>query len=346
MSHEKKSTEAVASSPAAYSPNSLGMSRPEVRPLQKVAMDNQNEDDSPLQMYGGNVSEYKAFSIPAQDKNSKAEAPDIKPFQLKADKTGLSDASLNNKGPIQLKEEMWIGSTKYKLGSFKKVEDDTGSPLNTDQRLIVSHWMKQEIEFKDNAEFAAELATLLLNWEKQKVFYPTTTAVTTAQSADSTVKMYSSRSFGDIKQLYLWANGKVTLVGFEEFVAAQNPTGEAPGAPFKAHFGDRAHTIKHWNQKKTAGTGVGLISIDMKPAGVTAIQKEKTEGRIAKGGEGYVAGKVGLKHEKNFYSAAIGDKKETWDAIAPNIQQIELHDWSPKPDPAPVAEEAGEAQAD
>lgn len=62
-------------------------------------------------------------------------------------------------------------------------------------------------------------------------------------------------------------------------------------------------------------------------SGVNAIQKEKQQKNITKGGEGYKPGKIGLKSEKNFYSAATGDKSETWDKLKTQIKRTELHDW-------------------
>ncbi|MGB8192725.1 MAG: hypothetical protein WCF67_12435 [Chitinophagaceae bacterium] len=244
----------------------------------------------------------------------------------------LQDISTSS-APIQLaKNTMLIGKSKYKLGNYN-IPRANGQAFTEDEKLIITHWMTQEIEFQTLAEFENELATLKPNWEKQKVFYQTDTAMgNTPQHANSTVRMYSARTLAVIDELYLWATANdIDTEGFadpaHDYLAARNPNRQHLDAPFKAHFGDRAHTIKHWHQKQSAGGGVGLISIDLNPSGVTAIQKEKADKNIKKGGEGYQAGKIGLKSEKNFYSAAIGDKKDTWDKLKSQIQKIVLHEW-------------------
>ena len=233
-------------------------------------------------------------------------------------------------GVVQMaKDTMKIGKDSYKLGDTIKLGNAIGQALTEDEKLVVSHWMKQEVEFKNQTEFLNELAALLPNWEKQKVFYPTETGVTTAQDPNSRVRLYSARSLDAIDNLYLWAKSNaITHVGFNAYVTARNPAGAAPRAPMKAHFGDRAHTMKHWNQKKSGGGHVGLVSIDLNTTGAAAINKRKTDEKISTGhGEGFVTGEIGLKHEKNFYSAAIGESSETWDALLNQIDQIELHSW-------------------
>lgn len=229
------------------------------------------------------------------------------------------------------KNTMEIGSAKYTLGQYSKLAGDIDDKdeFNDDEKLILTHWMKQEVKFENMDEFSEELNILLRNWEKQKVFYPTTSSMQdTEQDEDSTVRMYSSRTLEGIDKLFLWArvNG-IKRVGFSNYMSIRRVRGDVEGTPFKGHFGDRAHTIKHWNQKKNSGDGVGLISIDLNTSGVTAIESEKSQGKIAKGGEGYQKGKIGLKNEKNFYSAAIGANVETWNKLKTQIQQIELHSW-------------------
>ena len=340
---EKRGAEVVhSSSPAAHSHKSAGISRVAVQPIQKSSTDRQSQENAPFQPYEKDVPEIKAFSISTVGENSQSGVQGAKPFQLKANETGLRMTSDSNMKTIQLKEEMWIGSKKYAPGTFRQIEEDTNSTLNGDQRKIVTQWIEQEIEFKDAAEFRAELAILLKNWEKQKVFYKNNdTTVTAAQEANSTVRMFSSRNLDAIDKLYLWAVANdLQTEGFGSYMTTRtaqiSSIATAPVAPFKGHLADRAHTIKHWHQKKTAGTGVGLISIDLKAAGVTAVQEARNGQKITGGGEGTKVGKIGFKAESNFYSAAMGETNATWDVLKPYVKQITLHNWEAPPAPPVV----------
>lgn len=90
MSHKNRSTEpARCSSAVAHHPNSSGISQPAVQPFQMASIEKKSEDNAPFQMYDGSVPEIKTFSMPAEVKNKQTVSPDIKPFQLKPNNTGL-----------------------------------------------------------------------------------------------------------------------------------------------------------------------------------------------------------------------------------------------------------------
>lgn len=78
MQQESRSVQTVhsPSSAAANRHSSSGISQPAVQPLQKTAIEKQHEDDSPVQIHDGDQGEMNR---------------DLKPIQLKPNKTGLPD---------------------------------------------------------------------------------------------------------------------------------------------------------------------------------------------------------------------------------------------------------------
>ncbi|WP_177189454.1 DUF4157 domain-containing protein [Chitinophaga sp. YR573] len=54
-----------------------------------ASIEKKSKDNGTFQMYNGSVPEIKTFSMPAEVKNKQTVTPDIKPFQLKPNNTGL-----------------------------------------------------------------------------------------------------------------------------------------------------------------------------------------------------------------------------------------------------------------
>ena len=72
----------TSSSAAANKHRSAGISRPAVQPVQAM-LTGKNGEDAPFQINDERTAETRAFSLPAETKNDRRDALDIKPFQLK-----------------------------------------------------------------------------------------------------------------------------------------------------------------------------------------------------------------------------------------------------------------------
>lgn len=214
-------------------------------------------------------------------------------------------------------DKLTVGKTDYSLGDYKKIAKDLGRELTDTEKSVLTGWTNGNVQFADQKEFDVELTRAGGDWDSQKVFY---SADNLKNTTATSLKLYSARSEEDASALYAWAktNG-ITLSG-KAFAMPK----EVPTAPFAGHFGDRAHTIKHWRQKTSGGKKACLLIIKISEAGV----KDMKAATPSKGGEGKSKGGFGLKYEKGALSVAVGANNETWEWFKKSkiITSIEILD--------------------
>jgi hypothetical protein len=128
-----------------------------------------------------------------------------------------------------------------------------------------------------------------------------------------------------VQRILWWAlQNNIPIEGFETHKRFRflKPGDAKIDAPFKGHFGDRSHTVKHMRQKQDSF----LISIVLNASGSRALTELKKDSEnITKSAEGYERGALGMKSEADFVSVAIGASTETWDYLKDKIQLIRLH---------------------
>jgi hypothetical protein len=215
-----------------------------------------------------------------------------------------------------------VGAYQFGLGDYKKMEAKLKKlKLAEEAKPIVDYLVKGEMTFADQEDFEEALNYLVACWGAQRIFYGKENFVEWKAAAGAPPPtLYSGRPLEQATALYHWAKAKgipVTVVGVDPFIASADPES---AAPFKGHFGDRVQTLKHMKQKQ-AGGAVCLVGIELNKEGSRALRGVQ---KIEKGGEGYVKGKFGLKHEKESISVAIGDTVQTWDFLANTIEGITL----------------------
>lgn len=186
-------------------------------------------------------------------------------------------------------------------------------------------------EFVDLDDFIKEMNVMRRDWGAQKLFYDKPRSLTEkpgdveGQEADRTITLYSARGSEKVQRILWWAlQNNIPIEGFEHqrrfrLLRPGDPTIDAP---FKGHFGDRSHTVKHLRQKQDSV----LISIVLNASGTKALRDlKKDEANITKSAEGYERGAFGLKSEADFVSVALGASSDTWDYLKNKIQVIRLH---------------------
>ena len=214
---------------------------------------------------------------------------------------------------------MKIGKSVYKVGEYKKiVDDEVIKDLAEDEKVIITHWMKQEVEYPTEDDFTIELAETKKRWANQGVFYAIEAWKKNKDVKDD-VRLFSARPKDDGKALYAWATKNKIPVSGKNLGALKG--GGDTDAPLKGHFGDKAHTLKHWKQKSSSGS-VCLITIVLNKDGVSALKGvSKVE---KKGGEGYDSENFGLKQESEFVSVAITNSSGVWNKLKKWIARVEF----------------------
>ncbi|MHC1755860.1 MAG: DUF4157 domain-containing protein [Methanosarcina sp.] len=250
-------------------------------------------------------------------------------------------------GPVQ--RQMKIGEDKYDPGSTITLSKHFPDGLTEDDRLIIDHWIKQDVEFANMTEFKEELTHAVQHWNKQSIFYPRKEIkapqkgkkapqngkkaqqyekhreIEKEKQSTDPLCLYSARKYEEAHKLYLWArSNRIDNEGFDDFPVFNEKEGvyyDKPSAPFAGHFGDRAHTRSYFHRY---GNGKDkpacLIRVELTEKGAEAIKQRVDEGwavqgGIAKGGEGIEPGKYGLKHENHAISVGLGASTETWNMI-------------------------------
>lgn len=223
------------------------------------------------------------------------------------------------------------GSRKDFEKRYQLERGGTGLILSEAEIYLYDVLAGQDVEFEGVDEFIGELAILLRDWGGQKFFYEIpqkginsdrtikTLRDLAGQADDTHIRLYSARKATDVQNLFNWAStSNVAMTGFDGFAASASED-----APFKGHFGDRAHTVKHYNQKK--GQGARLICLHLNASGSQEVRTVRNDPSfIAKGGEGSSAGGFGLKSENNYVSVALGKSRATWDHMKDKISRVEL----------------------
>ncbi|MDR7334599.1 DUF4157 domain-containing protein [Roseateles asaccharophilus] len=211
-------------------------------------------------------------------------------------------------------------------------EKGTLLDLSEAQVTIYDTLAGQEVEFDSLDECLRELNQTLADWGGQKFFYETplkglkgeTTVKkrndVAGQNPGTDIKLYSARGADDVQALYDWATlNNIPTLNFTGFVQV----GAAVEAPLKGHFGDRAHTVKHYRQKRASGAR--LICLHLNAAGSKEVRDVRDSPNfISKGGEGKSVGGFGLKSETGYVSVALGKAKATWDHLKGKIATVEL----------------------
>jgi hypothetical protein len=186
-------------------------------------------------------------------------------------------------------------------------------------------------EFVDLDDFIKEMNIMRRDWGAQKLFYEKPGSLTEkvgdvqGQEANRTITLYSARGSEKVQRILWWAlQNNVPIEGFDRQRSFRflKPGDPQIDAPFKGHFGDRSHTVKHMRQKKDSF----LISIVLNSAGTNALRELKKERtNITKSAEGYERGAFGMKSEADFVSVALGASADTWNYLKDKIQVIRLH---------------------
>jgi len=73
------------------SQDSSGLSKPAVIPIQKVSLDGLTEHEAPNELSDEHLPRPGSFVDPYVNRNAIPASPDVKPFQLKPNNTGLPD---------------------------------------------------------------------------------------------------------------------------------------------------------------------------------------------------------------------------------------------------------------
>lgn len=214
---------------------------------------------------------------------------------------------------------MTIKGTEYESGDYPKLKELLKVKTLTEvEERIITYWAKCEVEFKSLEIFTQELKTLKGSWDRQKLFYGESLFKEWAKSAEkSAPKLFSARPYMDAVKLYWWAKQEgLRLGGKHDYLSRTDQV--TTSAPFSGHFGDRAQTFKHRQQKSSGGGSVVLVIIELNPAGAKSLSGAKIES----GGEGKNKGSFGLKQEKESISVAIGGSNETWTFLKNKISEI------------------------
>ena len=185
-------------------------------------------------------------------------------------------------------------------------------------------------DFVDLDDFIKEMNIMRRDWGAQKLFYEKPGSLTEelgdvrGQEANRTITLYSARGKEKVQRLLWWAfENNIPIEGFERQRDFQflKPGDVNVDAPFKGHFGDRSHTVKHMRQKSGY-----LISIVLNSGGTKALKDlKKDPANITKSAEGYERGAFGMKSEADFVSVALGGNADTWNYLKDKIQKIRLH---------------------
>jgi hypothetical protein len=243
-------------------------------------------------------------------------------------------------------QRMKIGGVEYKRGdtvkfsaaylAAKKRKLDAGElrkRFGTDEagfNVLFNVLATGTADFADLDDFIKEMNIMRRDWGAQKLFYEKPGSLTEelgdvqGQEANRTITLYSARGKEKVQRILWWAlQNNIPVEGFDrqrDFRFLM-PGDARIDAPFKGHFGDRSHTVKHIRQKSGY-----LISIVLNPAGSKALTDLKDDpASLKKGAEGYKRGAFGLKTEADFVSVAIGESADTWDYLKDRIQKIRLH---------------------
>ena len=255
-------------------------------------------------------------------------------------------ATAGNSAVTRMLQRMKIGGVEYTRGATVKFAADylaakkrkldaaeIRAVFGTDERgfnVLFNVLATGTADFVDIDDFIKEMNIMRRDWGSQKLFYEKPESLTAVlgdvegQEANRTITLYSARGSEKVQRLLWWAfQNHIPVEGFEEegdfeLLTARQATIDAP---FKGHFGDRSHTVKHMRQK-----GGRLISIVLNASGSKALRDVKKDPEsLKKGAEGYKRGGFGLKTEADFVSVAIGVNAETWDWLKDKILKIRLH---------------------
>jgi hypothetical protein len=256
-------------------------------------------------------------------------------------------ATAGNSAVSRMIQRMKIGGVEYTRGSTVKFAtdylaatkrkldaDEIRARFGTDERgfnVLFNVLATGTADFVDLDEFIKEMNIMRRDWGAQKLFYEKPESLTAVlgdvegQEANRAITLYSARGSEKVQRLLWWAfQNNIPVEGIEDEGAFKllKSGQEKIDAPFKGHFGDRSHTVKHMRQKKDSF----LISIVLNSAGSRALRElKKDPANIAKGSEGYERGGFGLKTEADFVSVALGVNTETWTYLKDKIQKITLH---------------------
>ena len=275
------------------------------------------------------------------------------PERRRAERSALATDSLirlqataGNSAVSRMVQRMKIGGVEYTRGSTPKFAaaylaatkreldaNEIRARCGTDEKgfnILFNVLATGTAEFVDLDDFIKEMNIMRRDWGAQKLFYEKPESLTAkvgdveGQEANRVITLYSARGSEKVQRLLWWAfQNNIPVEGFEDegdFELLKSRQ-EKIDAPFKGHFGDRSHTVKHMRQK-----GGRLISIVLNPAGSKALRDVmKDPASLRKGAEGYKRGGFGLKTEADFVSVAIGVNAETWNYLKDKIQKIRLH---------------------
>ncbi len=255
-------------------------------------------------------------------------------------------ATAGNSAVTRMVQRMKIGGVLYTRGATVQFADDylaekkrtldaaeILSVFGTDEKgfnVLFNVLATGTADFANLDDFIKEMNIARRDWGAQKLFYEKPGSLTakvsdvTGQEDNRTITLYSARGSEKVQRLLWWAfQNNIPVQGFEDegdfdlLTARQAPI----DAPFKGHFADRSHTVKHMRQK-----GGRLISIVLNASGSKALRDVKKDPEsLKKGQEGYKRGAFGLKTEADFISVAIGVSSDTWDWLKDKILLIRLH---------------------
>jgi len=255
-------------------------------------------------------------------------------------------ATAGNSAVTRMVQRMKIGGVLYTRGATVQFADDylAEKKRTLDAAEILSVFGTDEngfnvlfnvlatgtADFANLDDFIKEMNIARRDWGAQKLFYEKPGSLTakvsdvTGQEDNRTITLYSARGSEKVQRLLWWAfQNNIPVQGFEDegdfdLLTARQASIEAP---FKGHFADRSHTVKHMRQK-----GGRLISIVLNASGSKALRDVKKDPEsLKKGQEGYKRGAFGLKTEADFISVAIGVSSDTWDWLKDKILLIRLH---------------------
>jgi hypothetical protein len=222
----------------------------------------------------------------------------------------------------------YLAATKRKLDAA-----EIRARFGTDERgfnVLFNVLATGTADFVDLDEFIKEMNIVRRDWTAQKLFYQKPKSLTEklgdveGQEAAPAITLYSARGSEKVQRLLWWAfQNNIPVEGFDEEGEFDllKLRQEKITAPFKGHFGDRSHTVKHMRQK-----GGRLISIVLNASGSKALRDlMKNPENITKSEEGYERGAFGLKSEEDFVSVGLGISSDTWDYMKGKILKIRLH---------------------